>query len=106
VASANLDLVRSICAAWERGDFSRAAEWTHPEIEYVDGDRELDGERVLVLTRWRGPGKTSGLDVGQMSANGAVLFHGRDGKVTRLVTFFDRRRGLAVLGLASEAGSL
>jgi ketosteroid isomerase-like protein len=37
MASANLELVRSICAGWERGEYS-SAEWAHPEIEAVMAD--------------------------------------------------------------------
>jgi ketosteroid isomerase-like protein len=130
--SENLDLVRSIYAAWERGDFS-SADWAHPQIEWVfadgpspgawtgwaemaestrdfvsawedyraevEGYRTLDGERVLVLLRYLGRGKISGLELGQMRAKGAHIVHIREGKVTRLVRYFDRDRALAELDL-------
>jgi ketosteroid isomerase-like protein len=132
--SENLDLVRSIGAAWERGDFS-SADWAHPAIEYVHPDgpapgrwtgveqmakawrdwlmgaweqfrvepddyRELDDERVLVLVRYTARGKSSGLELRQMSVKGAGVFHIRDGKVVRLVSYWDRDLALADLGLA------
>ena len=133
MASANLDLVRSVVAAWEEGDYSKT-DWADPEIAWAIADgpapgswtglagmaegwrsflsawedfhgegveeyRELDHERVLVFHSWSGRGKTSGLDLGQMRAKAATLFTVRNGKVSRLVIYFDRERAVADLGL-------
>ena len=67
--------------------------------------RELDDERVLVLTQNSGRGKTSGVDIGQLQTRGANLFHVREGKVTKLVAYFDRERAYADLGLSPEGRS-
>jgi len=69
-----------------------------------DEYRELEGERVLVLIRHYGRGKTSGLEIGKLHSTGANLFHLHAGKVTRIVVYWDRERALADLGLAREAG--
>ena len=87
------EAARPRLSAWE--DFRTEAE------EY----RELDNESVLVLIRATGRAKGSGLELGQMGSKGAVLFHLRGGKVTRLVSYMDRENALADLGLAPEGGT-
>ena len=43
----NLELVRSIRAAWDDGDF-RSAEWAHPQIEFVIADGPSPGKWIGV----------------------------------------------------------
>jgi ketosteroid isomerase-like protein len=127
--SENLDLVRSICADWERGDFKRV-DWADPEIELMrpealdsvalkglastaagwrdwlsawdDYHAEADEYRVIDDERVLVLGRMSGR--GRMSGAAgdtetANLFHIRAGKVTPLVLYQDRDRALAYLGL-------
>jgi ketosteroid isomerase-like protein len=52
----NVDLVRSIFAAWERGDYT-STEWAHPEIEFAFADDPLLGSwkgRTGLAEGWGG----------------------------------------------------
>jgi ketosteroid isomerase-like protein len=134
--SENLDLVHSIYAAWERGDFS-SAEWADPQIEFefaggpepgtwtglagmAEGYRDwlrawesfraepeeyvvLDSQRILVLVRNSGRGRTSGLELEEQSV--ANLFQLCGGKVTRIVVYLDRALAFADLGLEELGGA-
>jgi ketosteroid isomerase-like protein len=88
--------------------------WTGPEVAeglrgllsayngmgaVADEYREIGADCVVVLAHPIGRGKVSGLNVEQMGTKGAQLFRVHDGKVTRLVHYFDRDRALADLGL-------
>jgi ketosteroid isomerase-like protein len=133
VSQENVDVVRSILAAWERGDLSSLG-WADPEIEFVFADGpepgsyigrasmeelfrdwlnafaefrllvddviELDDERVLALTYAGGHGRASGVDLALAQSKAAHLFELRDGKVVRLVVYFERGRALGDLGLS------
>lgn len=48
-----------------------------------------------------GDARFSGLDVRQIQAKGGALYYINDGKVTKLVLYFDRERMLADLDLPS-----
>jgi ketosteroid isomerase-like protein len=131
----NVDLVRSIYAAWERGDYFTSTDWADLEIEFVVMDglnpgalrgaaaleanwrefqaawedygmkvedyRQLADERILVMVRLSGRGKASGLEVAQTGSRAATIFTVREGKVRKLVFYWDGDRALADLGLAA-----
>ena len=61
--------------------------------------RELDGRRVLVLVRFSGRGRVSGLEIGNMSTRNAAVFEIEGGLVRRLALYWDRARAFADLGL-------
>jgi ketosteroid isomerase-like protein len=127
--SENLDLVRSIYADWERGDFSRD-DWADPEIELVrpesvDGDAlqgrdasaggwrawlgvwkdfraEAHDYRVLDDERVLVFGRMRGIGrlSGTSTDTGTVnLFQIRDGKVVRLVLYSNPDNAFVDLGL-------
>jgi hypothetical protein len=64
--------------------------------------RTLDDERVLVLVRAFGRGKSSGVELAPSTHGrcGANLFYIRDGSVLRLDAYVNAERALADLGLA------
>jgi ketosteroid isomerase-like protein len=131
--SANLDMVLSIFANWERGDFSSVS-WADPNMEFVGIDGPEPGswkglvniaagwagflgtwveyhpeaDEYLELDRARVVVLIRGYGLGKTSGlkvahEGAVAFCFRDGKVTSLTIYWERARARAELGLAVES---
>jgi hypothetical protein len=88
--SPNLDLVRSICAEWERGRYS-SVEWVHPEgelvIEDIPGSGSWKGVAAAVaawgefLEAWEGHqvevDEYRELDTGRVLTLGAFRARGK-----------------------------
>jgi len=135
MSSANLELVRSIYAAWERGDYS-STEWADAEIEMVSISELFPGNAtgIAQLARfWReiiSPLQGFRVEAeefrevdeerlvvlavwsGRGKASGIAVrregghvFHMRDGRVLKLALYEDRARALADLGLIPDTGS-
>jgi hypothetical protein len=127
--SENLDLVRSIYADWERGDF-RSAEWADSELDFVIVGGPMPGRAQGIpgmarrmrefLTAWEGyrteaeqyrelddvrilvlsRDTARGRTSGAETAQArAQVFDLNGGKVTRLALYWNRDRALADLGL-------
>jgi ketosteroid isomerase-like protein len=130
-AETNLELVKSISSAWERGDYE-SVEWADKEIEFVIADGpEAGRQRGLsdlapslldfrsawdeyrseaVEFRELGDGGVLVLTQvrGRGRASGAQLdgrranrFRLRGGKVASLIVYWDRDRALVEAGLAA-----
>ena len=123
----NVEVVRTIYRALERGDYS-SNEWADPDIEFVAPHEErtlrgveamqrswreflsawkdfkaepeeiIDaGEQVLVLDKLGGRGRGSGVPADGL--RGASLFTFREGRVVRLAQYTDRAEALEAAGL-------
>lgn len=125
--SDELDLARSIFARWERGDFADSSwahpdiecvngfygsspvgipamaemwrEWLRAWDGFaVEAEDYLEVEGgVLVLTRFHGSGKSSGLGVDDLA--GACLFGISEGNVTRIQLYTNRASAYEDLGI-------
>jgi ketosteroid isomerase-like protein len=78
---------RAMSSTW--GEMLGAFQELRAEAEEI---REIDAERVMVLTTNKGRGTSSGVELGPMGTRGANVFDIRDGKVVRLALYWNRDR--------------
>jgi ketosteroid isomerase-like protein len=122
----NVEIVREVFAAYERGDLSKAMSYYEPDvafnpaeeppihgrdavIEYLQrweepwDDYEAEGEEfidagdcVVVTFHAKGRGKASGIEV---DARSYQVYKLRNGKLARMDEYTDRREALEAAGL-------
>ncbi len=131
-AASNLNIVRSIASAWERGDYT-SVEWADTDFQFVIADGPEAGRRTGLaglapsLLEFDSAWEEYRSEVeeyreledgvlvltyasGRGKASGVPIgerranrFRLRDGKVTSLVVYWDRERALADAGLSAAA---
>jgi hypothetical protein len=72
-------------------------------LPHARGLRAARDRCALVLHRFSASGRASGLHTEQIRADGAALFQISEGKVVRLVHYFDRGHALADLDPGAHA---
>ena len=99
--ASNLDLVRSIYADWERGDFS-STEWAHRDIEFVAA-RELDPGSGTGVAGMR-EGERRLLEAFEDFRTGAEEFRELDGERVLALVRLTGRGKLSGVELADAGG--
>jgi hypothetical protein len=109
--SANLDLVRSIYADWERGDWT-SAEWADPEIEFVI----VDGPRVFSTTgvagmaekwrNWLGAWEGFRMEADEFRAKRSVLAAGIEHQLTQDLALGAEHANVAIGDQQDHAAAL
>jgi ketosteroid isomerase-like protein len=104
--SANLDLVKSIFTAWEKGDFS-SADWAAPDIDFVMAGGLLEG-------RWKGISEmteTWGVMLGAFERLQAVPEEFRELDGDRVLVFLrnegrGRESGIEIGAISTKAANV
>jgi ketosteroid isomerase-like protein len=106
MADTDVESLRQVYAEWERGNFNPRFELYAPDWEWEWSEEYVPvGDHVVVMCRYTGRGKGSGVDV---DSEGAHLWTLRGGSAVRLEIFSSRERALAAANAAgrrSHSGS-